>query len=108
MPRAITVHDHVVDRPHDWADKAVVFATEAPETTALLASVQALPLFFGGWIALGLGVTWLLIRQGHPTATAAAVGVGLGPIALLVLAGPAARRRVAERRRRAEEQDPTS
>jgi hypothetical protein len=69
------------------ADGWLTLAAESSEASAGLASSPfAMPGFFLGWILVGLLVALRLTRRGHDRKTMMAVGMGLGPLMLLVAA----------------------
>jgi hypothetical protein len=58
----------------------------------LAASTLAMPAFFFGWIALGLLFAVGLARRGHDRRTMLTLGVGLGPLMLVVASDVICRR----------------
>lgn len=84
----------VVDRSEGWS----VLAAEGQDIGGgLAASPLAMPAFFSGWVALGVLVAVALARRGHDRKTMLALGVGLGPL-MLVVASDVLRRREREAR----------
>ena len=50
----------------------------------LASSPLAMPAFFLGWIAIGIGVAHGLARRGHDRKLMVALGIGLGPLMIVV------------------------
>ncbi len=73
---------------------------EASEASSGLASSpMAMPVFFLAWIAIGLGLAEPLARRGHDRKIMVALGIGLGPL-MIVVAVEAVTRREGEARPR--------
>lgn len=57
----------------------------------------AVAAFFVGWVVVGLALAWLLVRRGHDPLVIAALGVGLGPLLVVLIADPGDGTRVRSR-----------
>ena len=60
--------------------------------SGLASSLLAMPAFFLGWIAIGIGVAHGLARRGHDRKMMVALGIGLGPLMIVVALDAVSRR----------------
>lgn len=75
--------DVAVDQPTSWSS----LATDGQDVGAGLASSPlAVPVFLAGWVGLGVLLGLRLARGGHHRRTMLMLGVGLGPLMLVVAA----------------------
>ncbi len=89
-PNADLTSDHI----NGWWVGTAQAAEVGP---ALASSPLAILAFFLGWIAIGVGVARPMVRRGHDRKIMTALGIGLGPL-MIVVAVEAVTRREREAR----------
>ena len=81
------------DLTSDHVSASWMASSEAAEVgTGLASSPMAMPAFFLGWIAIGISIAHGLVRRGHDRRLMVALGIGLGPLMIVVAVDTVTRR----------------